>query len=291
MATSSWVSTEDLESTRPLIEERGYKTFIHPQSTDRLHQSAGTAEEKTDALHDLFENPDIKAIIGARGGNRAITMLNRIDFAKIIKNPKIFCGYSDLTVLLNAIHAKTGLITFHGPVFREFSGLPDPDMNRVLNMFSGAVDYIPLPGATWLKALESKAEGPLIGGNLSLFQTLIGTPYEPDLHRAILFLEDTGDHISRYDRILAHLRISGRMDNLSAIIFGSFTNTQEDPDRPFGFTLEDCIREHTQEMDIPVLINAPFGHNGPLPVFPVGCRVRLEKEGLKLLERPVRPVA
>ena len=130
-------------------------------------------------------------------------------------------------------------------------------------------------------------EGTLVGGNLSVFQALIGTPYMPSPENSILFIEDIGDHLSRYDRMIGHLRLSGYLDKLSGIIVGEFLKTQDNPDRPFGFTLEDIIREHTAGLNIPVLMNAPFGHGDHLPAFPIGARVTLSGTTLTLQDFPV----
>ncbi|MBN8522020.1 MAG: LD-carboxypeptidase [Alphaproteobacteria bacterium] len=280
MATSCWLEESDVLAAKSYIESLGYKIYIHPQTLCRHHQSAGTASEKIDALHDLYRNKNIRAIIGARGGNRAITMMNGIDYDLIINNPKIFMGYSDMTILLNGIFARTGMITYHGPLFRE---LPKrKEMPQILSILSGKEKTIVLTGANIFRSGD--AEGTLIGGNLSVFQTLLGTPNLPDMRNAILFIEDVGDHLSRYDRMLGHLKMAGILNKISGLIVGSFTEVEDDKDRPFGFTMEDIIREHTAGLDIPILMNAPFGHGDDLPVFPVGAHVRLSGTTLTLLD-------
>lgn len=253
------------------MEKQGYEVYIHPQATARINQSAGSAEDKVKAFHDLVRNPDIKMIMGSRGGNRAITMIEGLDFDLIKQNTKIMIGYSDITTILNSVYQQTGLITYHGPLFRE---LPKhKNFTDMIDMVSGQQSTIELPGCTALKT--GTAEGTLIGGNLSVFQTLLGTPYLPDTKGAILFLEDIGDHISRYDRMFGHLRNAGILQNISALLVGQFTEVKDNNDNPFGFTLEDIIREHTQGLDIPVIMNAPFGHGKDLPTFPVGAPIKL----------------
>lgn len=284
IGTSGRVDEGDLLAAADFFALKGYDSFIHPQSIQQLHQSAGNAQAKIDAFHDVFKDDSISAVFGARGGNRAITMLPGIDFDVVRRHPKIITGYSDVTVLLNGIYARTGLITFHGPLFREFPRRGD-DLTQMLSVLSGRADHIDLPGATYLR--DGVAEGRLIGGNLSLFQTLIGTPYMPPLDGAILFLEDVGDHVSRYDRMLGHLRAAGVFARIGGLIIGDFTETKDNDERPFGFTLEDCVREHTASYRFPVIMNAPFGHGDHLPTFPVGCRVRMDGTHLKLLENPV----
>lgn len=271
MATSCWLEEKDLLAAKAFMRERGYDVFIHPQATARLNQSAGSAQEKVDAFHELIANPDIKMIMGARGGNRAGTMLDGIDFDLVRHNPKILIGYSDMTVLLNAVYKHAGIVTFHGPLFRE---LPThQNFDDMIDVVSGEKKDITLHGCQLLQAGE--AGGVLLGGNLSLFQTLQGTVYAPDMHGAILFLEDIGDHISRYDRMLAHLRNTGMLQNISALLVGQFTDMGDSKNNPFGFTLEDVIREHMAGLDIPIVMNAPFGHGTDLPTFPVGAPIKL----------------
>lgn len=271
MATSCWLEEADIIAAKDFVESKGYKVFVHPQATARLNQSAGSAKEKVDAFHDLIRHPAIKAIMGARGGNRALTMLDKIDYTLVKQNPKIIMGYSDVTVLLNAIYMHTGMITYHGPLFRE---LPRrPEFEQVFSLLAGAKAPIPLPGCNVLKG--GVAQGRLIGGNLSLFQTLLGTPHLPDLNGALLFLEDIGDHVSRYDRMLGHLRNVGVFEKISGLVIGAFTNMDDDAERPFGFTLEDVIREHTDDFNGLVIMNAPFGHGQHLPAFPVGAPVKV----------------
>lgn len=272
MSTSCWVEEEDVLKAKRFIEEQGYKAFIHPQTTARLNQSAGSAEEKANALNELFANPEIKAIFGSRGGNRANTTLDKIDFNLIRKNPKIIIGYSDITILLNAIYQKTGLVTFHGPLFRELPTHRDYD--QMIGVLSGTSDSLDVSECTVLK--PGDAEGTLLGGNLSLFQGLLGTSHMPDMKGSILMLEDVGDHLSRYDRMFCHLKNAGILQQLSGLIIGSFTKVKDNEDNPFGFSLEDIILEHTEGLDIPILMNAPFGHGERLCTLPIGAKVSLK---------------
>lgn len=273
-ATSSAIEEQDLKTAQTFMEAQGYKVFLHPQATKRLHQSAGTSQEKVDALHDLFQNPDIDAIFCARGGNRASTLLPLLDFNLIKQNPKILLGYSDVTALLNAIYKQSGVTGFHGPLFRE---LPNhPDFDQMIGVLSGTTTQMDLSGCEiLLRGAPDTASGTLLGGNLSLFQGLIGTPYIPDTTGAILLLEDTGDHLSRYDRMFCHLKNAGILTQLSALIIGDFTDIQDNTARPFGFTLKDVILEHMAGLDIPVLTNAPFGHDARLQTLPIGTTGKL----------------
>lgn len=271
MSTSCWVEQGDLDRAKAFVEQQGYKVYIHPQATERLHQSAGTADSKVNAFHDLLKDPAVKAIVGSRGGNRALTMLDKIDFALVAAHPKIIMGYSDLTALLNGIHRKTGLVTVHGPLFREWPGRAD--LLQTLDLLAGQTPNLDFSTCRIIR--EGSAEGTLIGGNLSMLQALSGTPFQPDTDGAILFMEDAGDHLSRYDRMLAHMKLAGWFDRISGVMVGSFSKTGDDADRPFGFTLENLIGEHFRGRDIPIVMDAPFGHGGRLCPLPVGGKGKL----------------
>ncbi len=278
MATSCHVARETILTATNFMEAEGYKIFVHEQTFNQHHQSAGTAQEKVDALHDLFSNKDVKAIIGARGGNRSSTMLDKLDYDLIRNNPKILIGYSDLTAPCNAITSKTGLVTFHGPLFRE---LPmHQDYRMMIDVLCGKQTCLNLENCTFIQTSKNEIKGKIIGGNLSVLQGLIGTPYQPDFDGAILILEDVADHISRYDRMFCHLRNAGVLQNLSALIIGCFSDMKDSESNPFGFTLRDIIEEHTSGATYPIIMDAPFGHEGILKTLPIGANATLKKRQL-----------
>ena len=285
MATSCWLEEEELLTTKDFVEKLGYNVYLHPQATSRLHQSAGSAAEKLQAFHDLIKTPEIKMIMSARGGNRASTFLGNIDWELVKQNPKILIGYSDLTSMLNAANVRANLVTYHGPVFRE---LPTrgKDLEHMFDIVSGKSSSFSLGDTA--KIIKGKPEnivGTLRGGNLSLLQTLIGTPNEPDMDGSILFIEDIGDHLSRYDRMLAHLKLAGWFKKIAGLIVGDFTNVQESEGRPFGFSLEDVLLEHCENYDFPVITGAAFGHGDHLPTYPVGLKTTFDNN-LKIVEEP-----
>lgn len=278
MAPSSYVEEADLQASKTLLEQRGYKVFIHPQTFAKHNQSAGTEKEKADALHNLVKRDDIAAIFFAAGGNRALHLLAHIDFDLVAKHPKIYMGFSDCSVLLNAITKHTGLITYHGPVFKKLATNNQFDFN--VGLLSGHSNTINLQGADVIKT--GTASGPLFGGNLATVCALMGSKDMPDINNAILFFEDVNEQVSRLDRQILSLKRADIFNNAAGLIFGQFTNSIEGG-RPYGFTLEDIIREHTAGLNIPVLMNAPFGHGNDLPAFPIGANVRIENKALTIL--------
>lgn len=270
MAPSSRVDAADLENGAAVLRRKGYNVLIHPQCAARLNQSAGTNVEKRDALHDLVKNPDVKAIIFATGGNRALHLLDLIDYDLIKKHPKIYMGFSDNTALLNAIAARTGIVTYHGPTAKRLTKNPQVDFN--LSLLAQKEKTIPLNGAHVFR--EGTATGTLIGGNLSLFQYLVESGETPVQDGAILFLEDIAEEYSRIDRDFCYLRRSGLLGKIGALVLGQFSDMR-DSGTPFGFTFEDIIAEHTEGLNIPILMNAPFGHADDLYALPIGAKATL----------------
>lgn len=276
MAPSSRVDRAKVETGVAALKSLGYGVYVHPQTFKKRGSSAGTAKEKAKALHDLFKNPEIKAILCARGGNRAGTMLPHLDFNLIRKHPKAVMGYSDITALLNAIYAETGLVGFHGPMLHGIGG-GKPNKRQIaqgLALLSGEAADIPMPRAKVLR--PGTAKGRLVGGNLSLICSLMGTKWQPDFKGALLFLEDCDDELSRYDRMLQQLSNAGVYKQVAGVIFGGFTGNKDSGSLPFGLTMEEIFREALGSAKIPAIMNAPFGHGKDLYTFPVGGIARLK---------------
>ncbi len=274
MAPSSRVDRKLVAKAVTQLQAFGFQVYVHPQTYAKKGQSAGTAQQKADALHDLYRDPDIKAIFAAAGGNQAGGLLEKLDFALIQKNKKIIMGYSDVTVILNAIHKKTGAITFHGPTLQTIGRkLPATQLKQTFNLLGGEAADLPLKKSKVINT--GTAHGKLIGGNLSLVTSLLGTPWQPDFRGAVLFLEDSGDELSRVDRMLQHLRNAGVLGQISGLVLGDFTGLTDKGSKPYGKTVEAMIREVTSGLNIPVIMNAPFGHGRDLYSLPVGAPAHL----------------
>ena len=265
-APSSYVEREDIEAAKALIEARGIEVFVHPQSFARLHQSAGTPQEKLDALHDLYRDTSIDAIWAAGGGNRALQIVDDLDFDFIREHPKPLIGFSDVTALLNAITIKTGIPNIHAQVFKNA-----PRYAALDALLEHRFD-MDLGGTNTLR--EGRVQGRIFGGNLSIFQYLPETFSGDWLDGAILILEDCNEEISRIDRMFLHLKRCGVFDRIGGLVLGAFTDLQ-DGARPFGFSLEEIVREHTNDGDFPVVMNAPFGHGDTLSPLPIGANAKL----------------
>lgn len=263
-APSSYVEEELLNSGIALLTQWGFEVSIHPQTFAQHHQSAGTDKEKLSALHELYKDPEIKAIYAAAGGQRALHLLPHLDLQLIKNNPKPIIGYSDITSLLNYIHAQTGIVNWHAPVLKQLS--PSINATYLQHAISGSPQSYSWETSSIYQ--NGCVTAPVIGGNLSVLQAMIGTEYAPKFNDAILMLEDIGEEYSSLDRTLCHLKHAGIFSALKGLIFGTFSN-MKDTGRPFGFSFHDIITEHIEGLNIPIAIKAPFGHadlNYPLPI-------------------------
>ncbi|MGH1399039.1 MAG: S66 peptidase family protein [Alphaproteobacteria bacterium] len=266
-APSSYVERAEIEAGVAALAARGVEVFVHEQAFARLGQSAGTAAQKVEALHDLYRDSSIDAIWAAGGGNRALQIVDDLDYDLIRANPKPLIGFSDVTALLNAITVRIGITNIHAQVFKNVARYAE--LGAVL-----AGDFtMDLRDARILNA--GAARGRLFGGNLSVFQYLPATIKGDWLDGAILFLEDCHEEISRIDRMFIHLKSLGVFGRIGGLMLGGFTDLQ-DGGRPFGLSLEDIAREHCDAYNIPVLMDAPFGHGDRLSPLPIGGMAELD---------------
>lgn len=281
MATSNRTDHVQVDAAVKQLEALGYKVKVHPQTHLQFNQSAGHPTDKVAALHELWADPSVKAIMSARGGNQASKMLPLLDFQLLAATPKILIGFSDVTALLIAINKNTDIITFHGPLLFSLPNLDPQHLSQAFRVLSGQEKTIDLTSARTLRA--GTATGRLIGGNLSLICSLMGTPYAPDFKNAILFLEDAGDEVSRMDRMLQQLNLAGVMKQIKGLVIGDFSKLGDSGILPFGRTMQEVVEEHIEGTSYPVVMDAPFGHNNRLITLPIGVVAELKATGTATL--------
>jgi muramoyltetrapeptide carboxypeptidase len=276
----------------------GLKAKVGPHVMDRFGYLAGEDKDRASDINAAFADPEIDAVFALRGGWGASRLLPSLDFDLIAKNPKIFLGYSDITSLLNAIYAKAGVVTFHGPnVMSRWNEFTYQGMREVLFDAKSATYSNPEVIDDDLVARNhriqtisaGKARGHLIGGNLTLMSALVGTPYFPDARGAILFLEDVGEAIYRVDRMMTQLKLSGVLGQVSGIVFGHFTGVKPNPGLG-NFALMDILEQHCEPLGVPCYFGAMIGHVEQQSTVPVGATAEMDAgEGvLRLLEPAVR---
>jgi muramoyltetrapeptide carboxypeptidase len=240
----------------------------------------------------------VKAIFALRGGYGAAQLLDRIDYSLIKSHPKIFLGYSDITALHLGIHQKTGLVTFHGPVvLSRFTPFTQEHFRQALfeTKAIGAVTNPPesnplRPEHTLRTVRPGRARGPLIGGNLTLVSTTMGTPYEIETRGKILFIEDVDEEPYRIDRMLTQLRLAGKFDAAAGLIFGECEDCRPKDFKPSfnsTFTLGEIVDNILGGLKIPVLSGLTFGHTNDQLTLPLGIMATLDADkGELVVEEP-----
>ncbi len=259
---------------------------------------AGTDQQRAADVMAAFTDPNVKAIFALTGGWGAARILPHLDFEVIQANPKVIIGYSDITALLCGLYARTGMTTFHGP---NGTSRWRPAVARMAKqmLFEGKSPTIrnPVPNYDTLAqhslrvqtVVPGVAEGPLLGGNLTVLTALAGSPYMPDMKGKILFLEDVGEAIYRVDRMLSTLQLSGALSAVNGIVFGGFTDVGNDGDGYGAFALMDIFEHYGKLAKVPTFYGAPFGHIASNSVIPIGthARINADKGTINLLESSV----
>jgi len=244
---------------------------------------AGTDQQRADDINAAFADPQVKAI-WATGGWGSARVLPYLDYDQIAQNPKVLVGYSDATALLSAVHAKTGLVTFHGPFPRsrvsatyqrdlllEGRGAELRNPQRIDSAETVVTEHR-------IRTLRGGvAEGKLVGGNLTVLSAIVGSAYLPSFDGAILFLEDVNEAVYRVDRMLTQLRLAGILDRISGFIFGNCTEC--DPGAGHGsLTLEEVLRDHIEPLGVPAWTGAMIGHIRDQFTLPIGVHARIDAD-------------
>jgi len=240
---------------------------------DRMNYLAGSDNDRVSDLHQMFSDPEVKAIFCARGGYGSARLLNDIDFDLIRKNPKIIVGFSDLTALLLAIFNKSGLITIHGPTLADLpKSINWEHLSRLI-----ARSHRPQIFFKQGRIInKGKARGILLGGNLSTICSLLDTPFLPSFEGVILFLEEKGESPYKLDRMLTQLQLSGRLDRLSALVIGEIEDCGEME------IINSMLQERLGRLPIPVVAGLPVGHGNENISLPLGLPAVLDTERMLL---------
>ncbi len=268
------------------LEALGFKVLQGKYLFNRRGHLAGSDQERASDLNEMFRNPDIKAIICIRGGSGAARILPMLDYEAIRNNPKPLLGYSDITALHMAIYAQTGLITFHGPngtgSWNKFNVNQFEQLffKQSLVEFENELeetDELVIKRHRTQTIYPGKAEGTLVGGNLTVLSALAGSPYLPDFEGKILFLEDIGEEPYRIDRMMSTLQLMGALDKIKGFIFGYCTDCS--PSSGYGnLTLDQIFEDFILPLKIPAYRGAMIGHEPKQFILPVGGKVAMDAD-------------
>ena len=261
------------------LTDKGFKVTFSRNSREMDEFKSSSIKSRVDDIHEAFSDKNVKMIITAIGGFNVNQILPYLDYELIKANPKILCGYSDITALLHAIYAKTGLVTYHGPHFSTFGFDVETEYTETCFFdFLMKKDEMVIKesktSGEYFVIQEGTCEGNIIGGNLCTLNLLQGTPYMPDTNQKVLFIEDDnimGDYfVYEFDRNLQSLFQVCGADTIKGIVFGRFDDSCK--------LDKDVIRKIVQDKisaDIPVIFGVDFGHILPMITFPIGGKVKI----------------
>ena len=285
------VRSDIFDSALAFLQEQGFNVTFSKNCRETNMFLSSSVRSRVDDIHEAFADKNVKAVMACIGGFNANEILPYLDYELIRANPKILCGYSDITALLNAVYAKTGLVTYHAPHLaalgflnereytqKYFSECMMSDSSFAVTPSEAAQDYTVIQ--------EGRCEGEIIGGNLCTLNLLQGTPYMPDIKNKVLFIEDDnimGDYfVCEFDRNLQSLLQVSGAETIRGIVFGRFDESCK--------MTEDIIKAIVKDKvspDIPIVFGVDFGHVFPMFSFPIGGRVRLSVNNsidLKIIE-------
>ena len=269
------------------IIKLGFKVKVGNSCYEEYGYLSGKDNIRASDINQMFRDKEVHGIICLRGGYGTPRILELIDYDLIKNNPKIFIGYSDITGLHIAFTQIAGLVTYHGPMaasdmigdFNKFS--KDSLLNTVMNKKSSHEIKNPV-GENLIRVNGGRAEGLIIGGNLSLIVDTIGTPYEIDVKNKILFIEEIGEEPYNIDRMFNQLRLSGKLEETKGIILGDFNNCEsKNPHK--SLNLEEVINDQVKPIGKPTIYNLQSGHCNPMVTLPFGVRVKLDGDKKELI--------
>ncbi|MCA9798080.1 MAG: LD-carboxypeptidase [Cyanobacteria bacterium HKST-UBA04] len=274
------------------LEQCGYTVRLMPHAQAKRYYLAGDDEGRLADFHAAFADDSIDGILCARGGYGCLRLLDKIDWSVVRANPKVFVGFSDLTTLLLPMVEQAGLVGFHGPMLT--SNLIEQDafsQQQLWNMIGGVHQYpYVLPNQSPYQCLHpGRAEGRLMGGNISLLSSLCGTPWQPNLEGALLFIEDWHEQFYTLDRQWQQLRLSGMLDGIAGLLLGDFIEISDAGLWP-DYNLADFFRELTADLKVPTGLGFSIGHGCQNVTVPIGVTATLESTSgrLEIVSSPLQ---
>ena len=261
----------------------GFRVKLGESCGKKYGYLSGTDEIRARDINAMFADPEVDAIVCLRGGYGAMRILDLLDYELIAQHPKIFMGFSDITALHIALLERCQLATFHGPMAAaNWANSPLDDfsresMYRALMHAKAAGELLNPPEYPRTGINGGQSEGLLVGGNLMLIASSLGTPWELDTRGRILFIEEIGERTYCVDRMLTQLRLSGKFNDCAGVVFGDFADCPvEYPD--FGLTLEEIIRDVVVPCGKPIITGLRCGHCSPKLTLPLGVRCRMDAD-------------
>ncbi len=253
------ISRAELAPTLALLERRGYKVVLPDNLFAECHQFAGTDGQRAADMQSLLDNPEVKAIFFARGGYGSVRIIDRLDFTAFLQAPKWLCGYSDMTVFHSHLQANYQIPTLHAtmPVNITDETADSDNVRTLFEALEGRQLTYEVTAHPFNRS--GSATAPVVGGNLSMLYSLLGSPSDIDTDGKILFIEDLDEYLYHIDRMMMNLKRNGKLERLAGLVIGGMSD-MNDNTIPYGKTAEEIVAEHCAGYDYPVCFGFPAGH-------------------------------
>ena len=261
-----------VDQVAPWLAAQGWRSRVFPGCHQRLPYLAGDDDTRLADLHAAFADPEVDGVVCLRGGYGSARLLDRIDTALLARHPKPFVGYSDITALHGLLHRHAGMAAWHGPMLSSDLLRPGREdcaaaLVAALRRDWRAGDALPCGDAVPQTLVPGRASGPLLGGNLAIIASLLGTPWALDLRGAVLFIEEVGEEPYKVDRLLTQLRLAGVLAQAAGFVVGRFSEAADPAEVIAGFLAP---------LGKPALTGWPTGHGAPHLPLPIGVGVELD---------------
>lgn len=265
------ISRAEIRPAALWLEKCGFNVFYDDRLFAENHQFAGNDDVRAAYFQSLLDNDSVKAIWCARGGYGSARIIDKLDFARFRQHPKWICGYSDITVFHNHLHRHEQTATLHTtmPINITTENTETVAAQSFLKALSGQELCYTIPPHPLSRPKDFS--GTLVGGNLSMLYSLIGSPSDLDTDGKVLFIEDLDEYLYHIDRMMLNLKRSGKLSNIKALLVGHLSD-MHDNTIPFGKTAEEIVADHCRDLDIPLIFNVPFGHLPDNRAFRCGCQ-------------------
>lgn len=276
------VSEQEMLPAVRFLQEAGFRVHLDDRLFSECHQFAGDEPTRAGYIQELLDDPDIKAIWFARGGYGSARIIDQLDFSAFCRNPKWLVGYSDVTVFHAHVHQRYGIATLHGtmPINVHDGEFNSPANQSLIDALTGCqlryeIQEHPLNRL-------GKFSAPVVGGNLSILYSLMGSPSELDTDGKVLFIEDLDEYLYHIDRMMTNLDRSGKLRNLAGLIVG-YLSDMHDNTIPYGKNAEEIVAEHCQKCDFPLIFNFPAGHEALNKAIRMGCRMSCQIQNQQII--------
>lgn len=272
---------EELERAKEIVEKSGFKVKLSNNMFSNTNGYSSTAKEKAEDINEMFRDKEVKMIWCAKGGNNSNTTFEFLDYEVIKQNPKIICGYSDITSITNVIHAKTGLVTFSGTNFKTIAtDETDYSYQEAMKRFIEGSLELGKANEEYVTIQEGQVEGKLIGGNLTLMHSLVSGKYQVDFQDKILFIEELGFETdpAMASHALAHMKQNGVFEKIKGLWIGNYQHES-------NITLEQIVLDTLEEKyQFPIIKSNNFGHIETKTVIPIGTKARIDTNQSRKIE-------